>query len=329
MSTSLRLGCKAYPWIRPLVDGTVDPEGIDLHVEDGHISPVYYSGVLDDDTFDVAELSLGAYLASLDHGEDYGVTAIPVFPHRCFRQSFCYVERGSGYDDPGDLNGGAIGMINWQFTGGVWLRGILGERHGLDLQSVEWHASRPEYVPVDRPEEYDVLTIQRDASGEGESTFPVLEEMLADGSLDAVITPTEFRSDRVERLFADPFERERQYYEETGLFPIHHVIVIREEVVDAHPQVPERLYEAFEAALQRHAAAVEEPGWFKQSPLVWSLRVLEQQRSVFDGNPQSYGLDEDNRRNLQKAIEYATDQGVIDERPAVADLFLDGVGRAD
>jgi 4,5-dihydroxyphthalate decarboxylase len=325
MSVSLSLGCKAYPWIRPLVDGSVDPDGIDLRVEDGHISPVYYSGVLDDDAFDVAELSLGAYLASLDHAQDNGVTAIPVFPNRCFRQSFLYVERGSGYDDPSDLNSGAIGMINWQFTGGVWLRGILAERHGLDLQTVEWHASRPEYVPVDRPDEYDISTIQRDAPGDGESTFPILEQMLAEGTLDAVITPTELRSDRVERLFADPFERERQYYQETGLFPIHHVMVIRDEVVATHPGVPEQLYEAFEAALERSTAAVDEPGWFKVSPLVWSLRALEEQRAVFDRNPWTYGLDANNRRNLRKAIEYASDQGVISGEPAVADLFIDGI----
>ncbi|MFB6150761.1 MAG: 4,5-dihydroxyphthalate decarboxylase [Haloarculaceae archaeon] len=330
MTIELSLGCKSYPWIEPLIDGDVSPTGVDLTVVDGYVSPDYFSRLLRHGDFDAAELSLGSYLAAMDSPEEYGVSAIPVFPHRRFRHSFLYVRAGSEYERPSDLNGATVGMPNWQFAAGLWLRGILGERHGLDLRSVEWKTAGSEIVPLDLGSEFDVTGIEMDyddpVEAGGTGALKTVERLLADGEIDAAITPTEYRSDGVERLFDDPFDREREYYRETGVFPIMHLIAVDDDVLDDHPWVANELYEAFVEAEGQRTSEYTMPGWFKRSPLVWSLEALEDQFALFDGDPWEFGLTPDNRRTLETAVRYAADQDLVDEPYDVEDLFVDGVG---
>lgn len=321
MPIELSLGCKRYPWVEPLIDGTVEPTGVDLTAVDDLISPEYYVRTLHREEFDVAELSLGAYLAAVDGPEEYPVTAIPAFPMRRFRHSYLYVRSGSDVETPRDLHGRSVGMINWQFTGGLWARGVLADRYGLDLESVDWRVSRPEYVPIDVPDRYDVSPLG--AGSEGSGTIRALERQLTEGEVDAVITPTEFRAEGVERLFPDAFERERVYYRETGIFPIHHVVAIHDRVRENHPWAPTEIYEAFVEALETWWDGFTRRGQTKQSPFAWGLEAFEVQRRVFDGNPWEHGLTDRNRANLNQAIEYATEQGVIDDQYAVEELFLD------
>lgn len=343
MTIELSLGCKRYPWIEPLIRGDVEPTGIDLTVIHDYISPEYFTRMLDHQEFDAAELSLGAYLAAMERPE-YDLTAIPVFPHRRFRHSFLYVRKGAPFETPSDLNGRSIGMTNWQSAVGLWVRGTLQERHGLDLASVDWRTTSPEVVPMETSETYSVSDVppRRGASAStggaqgapdepieegGTGALRTLERRLVTGELDAVITPTEFRNDDVERIFSNPFDVERAYYEETGIFPINHLIVVRDDYLDDHPWAANKLYEAFDDALEETVAEFREPGWFKRSPLVWSLESVEEQLAVFDDSPWEYGLTDRNRTALEKAVQYATDHEIIEDEYAIEDLFVNDVGR--
>jgi 4,5-dihydroxyphthalate decarboxylase len=331
MTVSLSLGCKAYPWVEPLIDGEVSPTAIDLSVLPGHVSPVYFDRLLRSQEIDVAELSLGSYLAAMEIEDDFQVSAIPVFLHRRFRHGFVYVQAGSDIETPADLNGATIGLPNWQFAAGVWVKGILADHHGLDLQSVEWVTSGREIVPLSLSSEFDVadVSMRYDAPLEagGTGALKTLQLMLEDGTIDAVITPTEYRSDGVERLFSDPYKRERSYFEETGVFPIMHLVAIRDDVLADHPWIANELYDAFLEAMERRVAEYTEQGWFKRSPLVWSLEAIESQLEAFDGNPWEYGLTEYNRRTLETGIRYAAAQDIIGEPMPVEDLFISGVGQ--
>ena len=116
------------------------------------------------------------------------------------------------------------------------------------------------------------------------------------------------------------------FYEETGIFPVHHVIAIRDEIVEEHPWLPSELYETFEEALDTWWAEFTSRGWFKRSPLIWSLRALEEQFEVFEDNPWEYGLTDRNRHNLSTLVSHAVDQGVLDHELKPEDLFLDNAG---
>src|SRR5581483_511069 len=98
----LTLACGDYDFLRPLINGEIQPQGIDLNVLTMP-SPERHGRMLRHEEFDVCELSLVGYLVARDKGCDYN--AIPVFPHRRFRHQYMVKRTGCGIEKPSDLNG--------------------------------------------------------------------------------------------------------------------------------------------------------------------------------------------------------------------------------
>jgi 4,5-dihydroxyphthalate decarboxylase len=99
---SLTLACGDYDFLRPLINGEIQPQGIELNVLTMP-SPERHGRMLRHEEFDICELSLVAYLVARDKGCNYN--AIPVFPHRRFRHAYMVKRSGCGIDKPSDLNG--------------------------------------------------------------------------------------------------------------------------------------------------------------------------------------------------------------------------------
>jgi len=305
------LACDRYEWTRSLWDGTVSPEGLDLSLLEYH-NPERFDRMANHLEFDICELSMGTYLATRERGDSFPFTAIPVFPHRRFRHSYIYTRRDADINDPTDLEGASVGVVNWQTTTGIWQRGILADQYGVDLREIEWHRIGSEIVPVDVPAEFDVVDV--DAGG---GTVPYMETLLQDGDLDAVLHPVRLDDPAATRLFDDPIIEEQAYYEETGIFPIMHAIVVRDELLAEHPWIVQSLYDAFEAAKRQCFERLEQP---QRLPLLWPEQYLERERDII-ADPWEYGLTETNRTVLRTLVEYAVDQGVADEPYALEDLF--------
>ncbi|MFB6081305.1 MAG: 4,5-dihydroxyphthalate decarboxylase [Halanaeroarchaeum sp.] len=311
MSVDCTLACYPYDWTTPLRDGRVEPRGVDLTTVD-FPNPERFTRMVDRLEFDACELSMGTYLATRRDPESYPFTAIPVFPYRRFRHSFVYVREGAGIEEPADLAGRRVGLVNWQTTTGIWQRGILAERHGLPLESVEWVVSGSEIAPVEPPVDVEYLDAR-----EG-SALPLLEDELEAGALDALMVPIVPETDAVVRLFDDPVAVEREYARETGIFPIMHTIVLRDGFVEEHPWAVETLYEAFRSAKARAMERLAEP---RALPLAWVQPLVDEQRSVLGEDPWAYGLDGRNRTTIETLVAYAHEQGVAAERYDVTDLF--------
>src|SRR6476469_8666469 len=132
----LSLACWHYDRTHALADGTVRPEGIDLNYLDLHVEETFFR-MLRNREFDVAEMSLSSYAVSVAR-DSPAFVAIPVFPSRFFRQSCIFVSDKNGIREPRALLGKRIGTPEYQMTAPVWIRGILQDEYGIQVESCEY-----------------------------------------------------------------------------------------------------------------------------------------------------------------------------------------------
>ena len=148
--------------------------------------------------------------------------------------------------------------------------------------------------------------------------------MLAQGELDAVlhsdlIKPLLAKDARVARLFPSYKDEEIAYYKKTGIFPIMHVMGLRQSLVERHPWVAVNLFKAFDEA---KAIAMERMQNPRIVPLAWYREAWEEQEKILGTDPWEYGLTPKNRKNLETLIGYSHEQGLIKKKPALEELFL-------
>jgi 4,5-dihydroxyphthalate decarboxylase len=316
MSRKLQLSfaCGDYEIMRPLKEGSVRPEGIELTVlTDMAASPRHWR-FLRGREFDVAEVSGSGYIAARDRGLPF--CAIPVFPHRRFRHGFIFVNSSKGIRKPTDLIGRKAGTKGYLFTAGVWMRGILEHEYGVPHNAIEWLSEIDEDVDFTPPPDLSITQVTAGKS---------LEDMLVAGEIDALFSPDLIRpltagDKRVARLFPDYKQEEIAFYRNTGIFPIMHVVGIRQEIVERHPWVATNL---FKACNQAKALAMERMVNPRIVPLAWYRESWEEQERILGKDPWEYGLTERNGKNFERLVSYSHEQGIIKRRPALDELFLD------
>jgi len=315
----LSLGCWDYDRTRALMDGTVVPDGIDLNYLNMPVEETFFR-MLRHREFDVAEMSLSSYTVSLFKPERPFI-AIPVFPSRFFRHSCIYVNAGAGIREPKDLIGKRIGTPEYQMTAPVWIRGILDEHYGVPVDSVtyvtggEEEPGRPEKLKIDLPPNIKVEQI---------GPTQTLSQMLLDGEIDALHTarmPSTFLTGKgkVTRLFPDFEAVEREYFRNTGIFPIMHTLVIRREIYEANRWVAQSLYKAFVQAQQVAYQNLRETAALKiMHP--WLLGNMEAVIKEMGEDFWAYGF-ENNRKTLETFLRYHHQGGLSKKLLTPEDLF--------
>jgi 4,5-dihydroxyphthalate decarboxylase len=264
--------------------------------------------------FDVCEENVGAYFMARDRGDP--VTALPVFLHRRFRHGFVFINANAGIRSPKDLIGRQVGGTNFQPAGNIWMRGILEEHYGVPHREITWIVDRSEDVPFTPPPD---LRIEMKTSSKS------LSDMLADGDLPAMISPTIPRpfamgDKRIARLFPDYKQVETEYFRSTGIFPIMHVTTIRQDIVDKYPWVTTNLVKAFEQAKLLAYRRVANP---RMVPLAWVRTAVEEQEALLGRDPWAFGLTPANRKNLETIQRYTHQQGMIGKIRPLDELFDD------
>jgi 4,5-dihydroxyphthalate decarboxylase len=325
MARELTLSSYTADVTRPLMSGSVEPEGIDLTTISEY-PPRRHRRFFRHGEFDAAEVSLASYLAAMDDPETYPFTAIPVFPERTFRHSFFYKPTSVDIAEPAELTGRAVGIQSWQTTANVWLRGALQDQYGLDLETVTWYRRREDDAESAVPDRYDVRPLP-DAETDAVSQTDDFEAALFDGRLDAAMDPAGSVFNRVrqsteaELFFEDPITEERAYYEETGIYPPMHVVAIRDEVLVEDPWVAVSLFDAFVEARDRCFERNESPS--AKTSLAWSHLHRHEQREVLGENAWEYGLTDRTRHELRTFSRYAHEQGVSPREYDPKELFFE------
>jgi 4,5-dihydroxyphthalate decarboxylase len=318
--TRLRLAfaCGDYDRTRALYEGTVQPDGIDLAYLRLPVEETFFR-MMRHREFEVAELSLSSYVKSLDLDPSPFV-ALPVFPSRQFRHGGIFVSSASGIEKPEDLRGKVVGTPEWQLTAGVWIRGILADRHGVPVDAVEYRTGgqetpgRIEKAAVDLGGRVRIEPIPDGAT---------LSGMLADGGIDALYSPrvpSSFRpGGRVRRLFTDPVAAEKEYFAATGIFPIMHVVVVRRDVYERHPWVAQSLTKALHLAKRAAVDNLYDSSALRFT-LPWLIPAVEEARALMGDDYWSYGL-EANETTLSTFLRYHHEQGLSRRRYEPKELF--------
>src|SRR6516162_6879032 len=316
MSTKLRLSvaCGDYEIIRALKEGTVQADGLELVILTAHGPRERHWRMARNLEYDVCEFNVGAYFMAREH--NVAITGIPVFLHRRFRHGFVFINTDAGIKSPKDLIGKRVGGTNFQPAGNIWMRGILEEHYGVPHREITWIVDRSEDVPFTPP---PGLRIEMKSSSKS------LSDMLADGDLPAMISPTIPRpfamgDKRIARLFPDYKQIEMDYFRSTGIFPIMHVTTIRQEIVDKYPWVATNLVKAFEQSKLAAYRRVANP---RMVPLAWVRTAVEEQQDILGRDPWAYGLTSANRRNLETIQRYTHQQGMIGKLRRLEELFED------
>lgn len=320
----ISFACTVSDRTRPLLEGRVAIEGCELERITGEPEDLF-ARALRNEEFDVTELSLSSYLVVLGRNASPYV-AVPVFPSRAFRHSAVYVHAGAGIERPEDLAGCTVGTPEFQQTAALWVRGILADHHGVPPSAIRWRSGGLEKpgaidrIPIQLREGIELAPIDADAT---------LNGMLVTGELDALVSPRPPSSfiagdDRVRRLWPDHRAAERDFYRASRLFPIMHVIAIRRELAESHPELPPNVYQAFTDAKRMAIHDLEQTNFLRVT-LPWV--ELDEVRSLMGDDYWPYGVAA-NRPELEAVTRWSLDEGLSARRLGVEELFhpstLDG-----
>lgn len=320
----LKLACWDYDRTRPLADGRVRAEGLDLEVS--FLRPrQMFPLMLENLAFDACELSLASHAGLLGRG-DRRFIAIPVMLSKFFRHSCIYIRSDAGITRPEDLIGKRVGTTQFTATAVVFMKGLLEHDYGVKQSQMHWFVggltqpTEHPLIPLDLPKD-----VQLDFVPPGDT----LEQMLAEDRLDALLSiyiPPSFlaKSSKVRRLFPDYRAVEKDYYRRTGIFPIMHTVALRREVVEAHPWIARSLFDAFEKARSIALDDLYDTDALRVG-LPWLLDHVEELWSVFGERWWSYGV-EANRPTLEAIGTYVFEQGLSPRVVTAEEMFVPGLG---
>jgi 4,5-dihydroxyphthalate decarboxylase len=307
-----------YDRVRPLIDRTIEPEGIELHPIISRPSETFFR-MLRHQEFDVSELSFSNYTMLRARGDD-AFMAIPVFPSRLFRHSCIYVNRNAGITEPKDLIGKRIGVPEYSMTAAVFARGLLLHEYGVQPETIEWFSGTQD--GLQRPTRIDF-----ELPGVRLARMPIEQDMgpmLETGEIDAIISPNAPRAlgradSPVRHLFPDYRRVEQAYFARTGIFPIMHTIVLRRDVYEKHPWAAASLYDAFVKAKAWAYAQLMETDALKLT-LPWVVAEAEETRRIMGDDFWPYGI-ERNRVSLEVLPRYLFEQHLASRVPRIDELF--------
>lgn len=284
-----------------LISHEIEPSGWTLAFADEPVLVKGFRKMVRNNEYDVAELAVTTYLTAKEHGATF--TALPIFIVRDFHHAKTQVLADGSIKTAADLAGKRVGVNRgYTVTAGVWARAALADA-GLDLSSVTWVLSGDEHVATYAP------PANVESAPDGRS----LEDLLLTGELDAVVN-ADIKNDAVVPLL--PENAAWESLKETGFIPLNHLVVVRDELLEANPGLATALFEAFAEAKRRYVAQLRA-----------GLAETKQDRNFSRfaevtgrTDPLPYGV-EANRAVLEKLMANAIAQGILTKPLAIEDLF--------
>lgn len=287
-----------------LKDGTVTPRGCTFVFEEVDPLIAAFRRMVRGLEFDVCEMAITTYICARAHGKR--MTAVPVFLVRQFHHGAILVNTRAGIRSPKDLEGRRVGVNRgYTVTTGVWARGVLQDEHGVDLSKITWVLSGDEHVAEYRPPA-NVVPIEAGKK---------MADMLATGELAAAIG-VEIDHPDVAPLIPQAQAAGLAALRSRGHYPINHLVVIKDDLLEKHPELAVSVFEAFAESKRVYVERLKAGKIDKPT----AVDQLHQKVMAITGDPLPYGI-APNRKVLEELIGHALTQRIITKPVTPEDLF--------
>ena len=271
-----------------LKDGRVQSPLVTFDYADVKVPNTQFKALIRDQKYDFGELAIATCLQGYEYRKPYALLPATIVGRNQHHTIFHNADRGPLA--PADLSGKRVGVRAYTQTTGAWVRGVLAEDYGVDLQSVTWVTFEEPHLAEYR----EPANVERAAEGK------TLKQMLLAGEIDAAILGDVPEEGPLKHLIPDHVEEGRRWAGTHGGVPINHIAVIRQSIVDSQPDV---VLEVYRVLGESRAAATLPTG--VDDPLRFGVGAT--------------------RQSLELMVTYAFQQGLISRRPAADELFADAV----
>ena len=318
-SLPLNIAIAPYGHTAALLNGDVPLEGIQANFL--NINPIIaaFRRMVRGVEFDVCEMAPATYMIARSMGAPF--KALPVFIMRRFHHSGFVVHPGGAIRSPKDIEGKKVGVRAYSVSTGIWTRGILQNHYDVDIDQVTWMVDDEEHV------QELVLPPNVQHVPEGKS----LVSMMQTGELQAAFSgpagigragaPKDgWDSKSIEEvpyqeLFAHHEEVERQWYQDTKIYPTHGLIVVKDTLMRDHPWLAQSLMNGFEASknlytrkiLTGHCDTDVDKNYLKLSKIV--------------GDPLPYGA-QANLPAIEALMKYCHQQRLLPKLYDLEEMFV-------
>lgn len=288
-----------------LKDRSVTPARAALRFEEVPVLPQAFRRMVRSGEFDVSEMAFTTYLCAKAHGKPF--TALPIFLVRGFHHGAIVHRAADGEVDPKELEGREVGVNRgYTVTTGVWARGILADEHGVDLSRVTWVLSGDEHVAEYRPPR-NVVPVEPGKD---------VPEMVSTGELAAGIGVAAGHPGVVP-LIPDAAQAGFAALRQRGLYPINHLVVVRDDLLAAHPDLAPDLFAAYAEAKNRYVARLRDGAIADPGP---ADRMYRRVMEITGADPLPYGI-APNQAMIDELIRHAVAQQILDKPMPAEQLF--------
>ena len=283
---TLRTVLGNYPHTLPLKRGDVASNEVKLDFVDVKPTHLAFKPMVRELAYDVCEMAIVTFLMARAFGKP--LTLLPAVMLGRFQHHCMLYNSARGPLTPQTLAGRRVGVRAYSQTTGVWLRGILANDYGVDLDHIEWVTCEDAHVAEYR----DPPQIKRASAGKE------LTAMLLAGEIDAAIYGAELPDDpRLKSVIPEPEAAAQAWYRKHRVTPVNHLVVVKSAHARSSPRTVAEVYRLLAAA----KAAAPAPAGIDPAP---------------------YGIAA-NRPALELIIDYCVQQRMIPRRFGVDELFAD------
>lgn len=286
-----------------LKSGHVSAPDITFEFEEVPVLVAGFRKMVRELAYDVCEMALTTYICARAHGVKF--TALPIFLVRDFHHGAIMQRLPATLQSPLELAGRRVGVNRgYTVTTGVWARSILQDEYGLDLSTVTWTPSGDEHVQSYVPPA-NVIPLEDDD----------LAGRLISGDLAATVG-AKFERPDIGPLIDHPFEAGVSALKNRGFYPINHLVVVRDEILEENPDIAGQIFAAFSASKQQYLQVLKN-GQIASPTAADKVHLAAME---FMDDPLPYGI-APNQQILEQLVEHAVTQKIIAQRIDLADLF--------